>query len=195
MIAIRSATFSTSPRSWLVSRTVTPSSRRRPISPRVAARASTSIPAVGSSRATSAGLPDERERETEPLPLAARQPAEARPGGGARQAHQREQLIGVARRGVEPAVEPEHLAGGHPRIDPAAALEHQPDARPVIPPGPGRIHAQHADAAAIGSAVALDDLDRRRLARAVRAEQGERLAAVDPERQRRARRLGRRTPS
>jgi len=34
---------------------------------------------------------------------------------------------------MERAVEPEHLAGRHPRIDPAAALEHQPDSRPVVP--------------------------------------------------------------
>ncbi len=124
---------------------------------------------------------DEREHEPEPLPLAARQPAEARPGGG-RQAHQREQLIGVARRGVEPSVEPENLAGRHSRIDPASTLEHEPDSRPVIPPGSGRIDAEHAYVPTIRPAVALDDLDRRRLPCAVRAEQRERLALFDPER-------------
>ena len=45
------------------------------------------------------------------------------------------------------------------------------------------IEAEHTDAAGIGDAVALEDLDGRRLARAVRPEQTEHLARRDRERE------------
>ena len=74
---------------------------------------------------------------------------------------------------MERAVELEDLAGGHPRIDPAAALEHQPDPRPVVPRRRRRVVAEDPDRALVGAPVALEDLDRRRLAGPVRPEQGD----------------------
>ena len=74
------------------------------------------------------GPADERERQPEPLPLAARQAPVARPRDGA-QPDEVEQLVGVARVVVEPAVLAEGLARLGARVD-AAALEHQPDPRP-----------------------------------------------------------------
>ena len=50
------------------------------------------------------------------------------------------------------------------------------------PTGPLWIDAEDPDRAAIGPPVALDDLDRGRLARSVRPDQCEDLAGVDPER-------------
>ena len=47
--------------------------------------------------------------------------------------------------------------------------------------GLGRIDPEHRDLAAASAAVALEDLDRRRLAGAVGAEEREDLAAVDLE--------------
>ena len=44
-----------------------------------------------------------------------------------------------------------------------------------------RIDAEHLDGAAVARAVALEDLDGRRLAGAVRAEQAEHLARLDRE--------------
>ena len=41
--------------------------------------------------------------------------------------------------------------------------------------------AEHADLAGVAGAIPLEDLDRRRLARAVRAEQAEHLALLDLE--------------
>ena len=74
------------------------------------------------------GPADEREREPETLAFAAGQPAIARVGHGP-QPDQVEQLVRVARVGVESAVLPERLARPGPRVD-AAVLEHEPDACP-----------------------------------------------------------------
>ena len=179
---MRSATRSTSPRSWLVSRTVTPSSRSRPRIARVAARPSTSMPAVGSSSATSSGRPTSASAS----PRRCRSPPDMRRyrvrAACPSSPTSVKQLVRRARVAVERAVEPQHLARRHPRVDPAAALEHQPDPRPVVPRGRRRIGPEDADRSAIGSPVALEDLDRRRLAGAVRPEERERLAAGDPER-------------
>ena len=82
---------------------------------------------------------------------------------------------------MEAAVESDDLAGRHPRIDPAAALEHQPDAGAVLASGPCRVCAEDPDLAAIRPAVALEDLDGRRLARSVRPQEREDLATADAE--------------
>ena len=147
MIAIRSASRSTSARSWLVSRTVDAARRAgRASSSRVAARASTSMPAVGSSRIASSGRPT--SARARPTAAAARRrtgggsasappPPTARPVRGAR----RDRAASAWNRAWSPTTSP----GGHPRVDPAAALEHQPDPRPVVAAGPRRIDAEHAD--------------------------------------------------
>lgn len=64
----------------------------------------------------------------------------------------------------------------------AAGLQHDAQARLPGEVAVPRVDAQHRRLAAGAVAVALEDLDRRRLAGAVRAEEGERLAAVDVER-------------
>ena len=110
----------------------------------------------------------------------------------AAEADQVEQLVGVARVGVEAAVLDEGLARLGARID-AAALEHQPDPRPQGPAAARRIVAEDPDRAAVGAPVALDDLDRRRLAGAVRAEEGDELAGARPSARRRRGRSGRRS--
>ena len=72
------------------------------------------MPAVGSSRMHDLGPPDEREREPEPLALAAGQAPVARLGDRP-QPDQVEQLVRVARLGVEAAV----LAGASRAAGPA----------------------------------------------------------------------------
>ncbi len=72
---MRSASRSTSARSWLVSRIAAPVSRRPATRLRVVARASGSMPAVGSSRIDDLGATDDRHRQREPASLAARQAA------------------------------------------------------------------------------------------------------------------------
>jgi len=66
----------------------------------------------------------------------------------------------------------------------AAALQHDPDPLSQLYLPARRVVPQHGDLATRTLAVALEDLDRRRLARTVRPEQAEHLAAlhgdVDP---------------
>ena len=177
---IRSASRSTSVRSWLVSRTAAPSSRRPATIARVAARASGIHAGRRLVEDHDLGPADQGQRQPEPLPLPAGQTPVARPGDGG-QADQLEQLVGVARVGVEAAVLAERLARPGARVD-AAVLEHQPDASTQGRPTGCRIGPQHASGAAVGASIALDDLDRRRLAGAVRSEQRDQLAAADRQR-------------
>src|SRR5439155_13155205 len=99
-----------------------------------------------------------------------------------RQSDQLEQFVGVPRCRVKPAVQAKDLAGCHPRIDAATALEHQPDSRPMIPTGRSRVLAEDADLAGVRPAVALDHLDGRRLAGTVWPKQRERFPRLDLER-------------
>jgi len=55
------------------------------------------------------------------------------------------------------------------------ALQHDADPRPPFPAAFARVGAKNGDLAAVAPPVSLKDLDRRGLARAVRAEQGEYL--------------------
>ena len=82
---------------------------------------------------------------------------------------------------MEPAVLAEGLARLGPRVDPAA-LEHEADPRPERAAAGRRIRVQDADPSAVGRPVALDDLDERGLARAVRPEQRHELARADGQR-------------
>ena len=75
----------------------------------------------------------------------------------------------------------DRLADGQVAVQ-AGGLEHDPDPRAQrLRPRPG-VHAEHGDPAARALAEALEDLDGRRLARAVGPEQSEDLAAADRER-------------
>ncbi len=85
---------------------------------------------------------------------------------------------------MEAAVLAERLARLGTRVD-AAALEHQPDPRPkrsAVPATDRRIDAEDPRRAPIRAPVALDDLDRGRLARPVRSEQRDELPAADRQR-------------
>ena len=164
---IRSASRSTSVRSWLVSRIAGP----RRAGPRRSR---------GSRRAPPGPCPPSARRGSRPRAVR-RAPARARAAGARRrtagdsgvsrhgpQPDQVEQLVGVARVGVEPAV----LAGASRAAAPAGRCR-RPGASarpaPAAPGPPPRVRPEDADAPAVGAAIALDDLDGRRLARAVRA--------------------------
>ena len=122
---------------------------------------------------------DEREREVEPPLLAARQRPRALVGR-LRQAGQRDRLVDVARRRIQAGPVRDGLAHGQVPVH-AAGLEH--DAEPLAQGDRPRsgVEAEHGHAAARARAVALEDLDRRRLAGAVGPEQAEDLAAPDGE--------------
>ena len=74
-----------------------------------------------------------------------------------------------------------------------ARLQHHADLRAEAAAVAHRVEAEHAHRAGVGPAVALEDLDRRGLARAVGAEQPEHLAGADLEVERRRPRASIRT--
>ena len=89
-------------------------------------------------------------------------------------------LVDAARVRVEAGEVAQLLGHGH-HAGLAARLQH--DAEPRLPrqAALARVDAEHAHLAARAVAVALEDLDRRGLAGAVRPEQREGLAAMDVE--------------
>ena len=127
-------------------------------------------------------IPDQRDREIEPAALAAGQ----RPALRIRLLLEPDELEDVPRRArivVVPGEELEMLADREVR-EQLAALGHDAD-----PPTPSAVcafwvGAEHANLAGVATAIAHQDLDGRRLAGAVRAEQAEDLARrqleVDP---------------
>ncbi len=123
---------------------------------------------------------DERQGQPKTLPLAPGQPPVPRPGD-TREVHELEHAVRVLRVAVEPGVEPERLARCRAGID-AALLEHEADPGPEAPAIAGGIEAQHLHRATVRVAVPLEDLDGRRLAGPVRAEEREQLAPADLER-------------
>ena len=120
------------------------------------------------------GVADERDAEVEPALLAARERLHPRVALLV-QADEVDHLVDVAR--------PLVVAGEHP-VDLAHVstgqssrlLEHDADPLAERALGRARVEAEHADLARVALPVALEDLDRRRLAGAVRAEQAEDLA-------------------
>ena len=89
-------------------------------------------------------------------------------------------LVDVARGAVVPGEHVEALAHREVGVE-RGRLED--DADPLAPGGAGslRIGAEHFDGAGVAGAVALEDLDGRRLPGTVRAEQAEYLARLDRE--------------
>src|SRR3954452_8211760 len=124
-------------------------------------------------------IADQRETEIESPPLAARQLARL----GllfALEPDEREDLVRIARSRVEPCEVDERLAHTDVVVEPRL-LEDDPHplaqrARPAA-----GVEAEHPHVAARPLAVALQDLDRRRLARTVGPEQPEDLAALHAE--------------
>ena len=122
---------------------------------------------------------DESDGEIEPSTLAARQ----RPDtafGELGDAAPLEQLLGIGRIGVVATEHRHGLERRQERVE-RRLLRDDPDPRPPGATGVLRVLAEHGDFAAVASTVALEDLDSRRLARAVGAEEGEHLAAPDLE--------------
>ena len=76
--------------------------------------------------------------------------------------------------------DPVHLAHGQHRPE-LGLLQDDADALAERPLGAAGVEAEHGHLAAVALAVALEDLDGRRLAGAVRAEQAEDLAGSDLE--------------
>jgi hypothetical protein len=117
------------------------------------------------------------QTEGETLALPARQASVGRVRDGP-QAERVQQAVGIGRPGVEASVLSQALGRPGPQVD-AAGLEHQPDPRTPVAPGPGRLGPEDPDRAGIGRAIALDDLQGRGLARAVRSQHSQDLAAID----------------
>ena len=143
-------------------------------------RAAGSKPVVGSSRKTSSGSPTSASAKssrrcwppdsvTRALRRRRLQPA------------QRDRLLDVARRVVEPGPVADRLAHGQVPVEPAR-LQHDADPLAQRDRPRARVHAEHGDAPAAALAEALEDLHGRRLARPVGPEQAEDLAAPHAER-------------
>ena len=148
---------------------------------RTARRPSGSTPAVGSSRNTTSGRPTRasaRDSRCCSPPDSRRHGVRAT----ASQAYQVEQRLGVLGVVVVVGEEAQHAARSHDRVDPAA-LEHDAHAGHQATMVGGRVETEHPHRPRRGAAVALEGLDRRRLARPVGPEQGEHLPALRPQRQ------------
>ena len=124
---------------------------------------------------------DQAERQVQPPLLPAGQVAHLLPGLPG-QADQVDHLADVARRRVVARVARDGLPDGQVRLD-RDVLQDQPDPlaqRPAAGPVAG-VDAEHVDLARVPGAEPLQDLQDGGLARAVRAEQREDLAAADGE--------------
>ena len=124
---------------------------------------------------------DHGRGERQPLLLAAGQPLERRPPGPG-QAEPVQQQPRIDRVGVEPGQHAQVLTGPGRGRD-AAGLQHHADFRPQLAGVADRIEAEHPDHARVRPPVALADLDRRGLARAVGPEDGRHLRALGAQRQ------------
>src|SRR5438067_10039617 len=125
------------------------------------------------------GIADEREAEIEPAPLAAGEPARA---GVALLFEPDQPDHFVDRPGaLVVAGELGELLGNGEVLVHGGGLEHDADAGAPVEAGVGRIDAEHLYLPAVASPVALKDLNRRRLAGSVRAEQAEDLARTELE--------------
>jgi hypothetical protein len=122
---------------------------------------------------------DEREAEVEPTLLAARErPGPRVPPLG--EPDDRHHLLRLPRPRVVAREHLQALEYGQVRVE-RRRLQHHADPLPPGRPCGLRVDAEHLDAAGVATAVALEDLDRRRLAGAVRPEQAEHLARIDGE--------------
>src|SRR3954452_17417511 len=125
------------------------------------------------------GVADEREREVQPAQLAAAQRPRVRVGLLG-QAGERQDLVDVARPRIEAGPVRDRLAHGDVAAH-AGALQHDAHPPAQLLRALLGVLAEDGDDAARPRPVALEDLDRRRLARAVGAEQAEDLAERDLE--------------
>ena len=122
---------------------------------------------------------DQRKAHVEPALLPAGQPGHA-VVGLLREPDQLDRLVHPARRVVVAGEELDRLAHSELRVH-AAVLEHDPDPLAPLLAGIRRVDAEHRHLPGAALAVALENLDGRRLACAVRTQEGEDLAAGDLE--------------
>ena len=180
MTTMRSHSRSASSTSWVTSTTVVPASRTWRTTSQVWRRATGSRFWVSSSRNTSSGRPTSASATNSRW----RSPPDSAPNGRRQRApscHSSASSPSRPGRRVQRGEQLQRLADPH-----AARAGRRPGAgrRSAGAAGrrPRRVEAEHPDPAAVGPAQALEDLDRRRLAGAVRAEQAEQLPALDGER-------------
>jgi hypothetical protein len=124
-------------------------------------------------------IADERERKVEASQLSARERAHARFALLA-ETDELDHLAHVSCPLVIAGEELEDLPDGEEGVH-GRGLEDDADARPKVAAGAGRIGAENLHRAFVPAPVALEDLDGRRLAGAVRPEEGEHLARLDAE--------------
>ena len=122
---------------------------------------------------------DEGEGDEQPLPLAARQGVE-RASQDVAELPLLDELARRARRRVQRGEQRQRLGHAH-ALGQGGVLQLGADAPAQLVAGLRRVEAEHAHRARVGAAQTLEDLDGRRLAGAVRAEQAEQLAALDGE--------------
>ena len=185
-IATRSHTSSTSDRRCELRKTVVPRSRAARMIRRTSARPTGSSADVGSSSRTSSGSAEQGDAEAEALLHALRERPDQVVGPvGQPDGVERRVDLGRARpddgRSGQRAVEREHLAGAQPRLV-AEQLGQVADAPARLPVA--ERCAEHGAAVAGGRPGETEQqLDRGGLARAVRPEEAEHLAALDAHRQ------------
>ena len=146
-----------------------------------ARRATGSKPVVGSSRKTRSGSPT----SARPTSRRRRWPPDRRPTrSSAFSSRPTSSIVSATGRGLRVVRRPqrERLAHGQLGLR-LALLQDDPDPRAPGAVAVLGIDAEHAHVAAVALAKALEDLDRRRLARPVGAEEGEDLAALHAQRQ------------
>jgi hypothetical protein len=125
------------------------------------------------------GPADDAQAEVDPSLLAAREATDARVGLRC-EVDEVEHLAHRPRCGEEPAEHAQRLGDGELGIE-AGRLHDEPDAGTPAPVASPRVDAQDGHSAGARSQVALEDLERRRLAGTVAAEQGDDLARTDLE--------------
>src|SRR5581483_774709 len=125
------------------------------------------------------GVADERDAEVEAPLLTARERLDPRVALLV-EADERDHLVDVPGLGVVAGEHRVRLVDREARPQ-LRVLQHDADPLAELRAGPLRVVPQHAHVAGVPVAVALEDLDRRRLPGAVRPEQAEHLALVDLE--------------
>src|SRR5207247_6708883 len=122
---------------------------------------------------------DEREPEVEPAPLSTRELPYERMRF-LLQPDDADHFVHGPRALVVAGEERQALAHAQVLVH-RGRLEHDADAASPVARRACRVDPEYGDGAGVAAAVSLEDLDRRRLAGAVRAEQGENLAFADLE--------------
>ena len=136
---------------------------------------------MGSSRNRRSGLAGERARDREPLFLPSRKGADAA-APLALERDDLQQLTNLAAASVEGPKQAQHLFDGQ-LVAELCLLQMDAEPFPQLALARRPCESENLDVAPVRREEALEDLDRRRLAGAVRTEEPEALAAPDVQRQ------------